>query len=131
MTLALTDLQWILIVALVAMHLFSALYRVPRWAAATGRNPRLWGAITLFLTVIPATIVHMLDNIRSSHAELGGENPGVEESRKRAENGLPVSGPSSPPQRCPHCGESITPSRRDTPLTCPKCGMIRDESRYA
>ena len=112
---ALTEIQWVLIAALIATHL-AACYRVPRWARLTGRSALLWFFITLLFTSLPAAVVHQLDRIRRPHR--------APPARSRATGAAP--------DRCPHCGRRIEPGGAESITgvrTCPHCGLATGADR--
>jgi len=122
---ALSEIQWILIAALVVVHLVSC-YRVPRWAKLTGRSPVLWFFMTLLFTSLPAGIVHQFDRVRGSRDRSPGDGP----RRDGSQNNQAGASPG----RCAHCGERIAPGQGENThgvLTCPNCGMVIDERHLA
>ncbi|MHC4294600.1 MAG: hypothetical protein ACYSTL_03350 [Planctomycetota bacterium] len=117
--LALSEIQWVLIVILVLLHA-AACYRIPRWAKLTGRDPKRWFFVTLLFSALPAAVMQLQDFF--AHRS---RRPG----RDTAEGEADKSALSQ--TRCPHCGarsEAGAAVENNSAATniCPRCGMLID-----
>jgi len=106
-------------------------FRISRMAPHYGRRRVVWFFISLFFTAIPATLVFWRDYARSVSAR--DSLPSLGRRLKKTREAR--SGDS--PERCPHCGEFLTPmletdgADRNVIKKCPNCKMKLDGEDFA
>ncbi len=125
----------LLLLALVAALVVSAV-RISMMAPRYNRRRWVWFVISLFFTAIPATIVFWHDYYRS----ISGRETLPSLNRRLRKNRS--SQPHAPTDRCPHCGEILTPDAvlqsdnapeidRTVIKKCPHCNMNLDKEHFA
>ncbi|NBB95516.1 MAG: hypothetical protein GVY16_07220 [Planctomycetes bacterium] len=132
---ALTNQQWLLLALAVAAWFVPAV-RIARMAPQYGRNSRRWFFISLFASVIPATIVFWRDYMKQVRAE--DKLPSFQQRRQRPPAGeMPepesttADEDTASARRCEHCGQPVPPQNDDGQAVCPNCRMTRREDRLA
>ena len=121
-----------LALALLGTLIFSA-FRISKMAPHYGRRRAVWFFISLFFTAIPATLVFWRDYVRSISARDALPDLG---RRLKKKHRTPSENPSD---RCPHCGNFLTPlqnnnlndDENDGIKRCPNCKMILDGKHFA
>jgi len=130
-----TNTQWMLIAALVALHVMTCL-RTAATMRRIGRRPLPWFLVSLFLTSIPAAAYMAWRRLKALRPPAGAAPKGAEgsDSAGSGEDAARI-------RRCPHCGE-IIPVRQDRlrgriearppgMQACPKCGLDINKDHLA
>lgn len=125
----LSGFQIALIVVLVASLAVSA-FRMARIARSLGRSPYRWFFISFFLTALPATLVFWRDQMKRMRASesLPGFSRRVQPTRSETDE---PEGAGDSVVRCRHCGAVLDGGEVFEAESCPRCGMILEQERYA